>query len=722
MVIPAFGFSFGDFAAAIAFVLKAAKALRETTGAPKQYQEAVIQLELLQDSLRIVQGLQPTVDNAATIHKVQVCAGACHLPLSEFMSSVKKYEQHFGLTPPTVSTIACHVVRGSRKIKWALAVEKQLAKLMASIAPYLHMINILLGTEAFHQAQRSQDFAQQGVQIGMDTLSQLRSIGHVVNTTVATQGQVAALLPAFGSALEQQLHVTRLDFNAVGAAVQQRLQEQQAVVQAALDRLPQASNVAPPSVPLHSSDTGETVTNVRRDDEAVARRAKELLDVFRQDFICFLLVLLDLISVIPRIMCTLSSLPRSPMLLLEEHIRLEDALGRVLSLPYEHFRFWPVLHARLQAEFRDRPGETMVARNEFHIINLAAKGDRVLTREVWDRSVVPGAQLAMSMLFRDRQTARQSCPGCESVGNAISHGSTQCRLTYRLFGSQSGKPTAVPSLQRAVRALATAVSFDDLVDDPDDSRDYSLPDDQDGCHASPTQDITHFRRVHLLRMPEQSVLPRRPLPVIRSRVYSHRRLKRVFLAAIRRAHEVQKHELASAVGEIWYLSLHNDRLLDLLDAILTQRATEEQTHEFQQYVKGAKRRVRDHRSEYDRVREECRRPGEARDEVPVPLRDTWSVHVHESGGDSDGGSDRDSGDTTSAYDFDSDEEDDDEYDERGHRYQEGYVEEDELTDDEEYDADDDREDNDDARGLRGKDGVPGAEGSSGASAMGRDQG
>ncbi|KAK3069836.1 hypothetical protein LTR53_011518 [Teratosphaeriaceae sp. CCFEE 6253] len=697
MVVPAFGFSFGDFAAAIAFVVKAAKALRETTGIPKQYQEAVIQLELLQDSLRIVQGLQPTVDNAATIHKVQVCAGACHLPLSEFISSVEKYEQHFGLTPPTASTIARHVVRGSRKIKWALAVEKQLAKLMASIAPYLHMINILLGTEGFHQAQRLHDVAQQGVQIGMDTLSQLRGIGHVVNTTVATQGQVAALLPAFGSALEQQLHATRLDFNAVGAAVQQRLQEQQAVVQAALDRLPQASNTPLPNAPLHNSDTGQDVIHVRQDNVLVVQHAKELLDVFRQDFICFLLVLLDLISVVPRVMRTLASLPRSPMLLLEENIRLEDALGRVLSLPYEHFRFWPVLHARLQAEFRDRPGETMVARNEFHIINLAAKGDRVLTRDVWDRSVVPGAQLAMSMLFRDRQTTRQSCPGCESVGNAISHGrwiTWRCRLTYRLFGSQPGKTTAVPSLSRAVRALATAVSFDDLVDDPDDRPITVCPTAKMDVTRRPRR-TSHISGAFISYERRSKAFSRGRCCriVIRSRVYSHRRLKRVFLAAIRRAHEVQKHELASAVGEIWYLSLHNDRLLDLLDAILTQRATEEQTHEFQQYVKGAKRRVRDHRSEYDRVREECRRPGEARDEVHVPLRDDWSVPVNEAGGDSDDGSDRNSGDTASTYDSDTDEEDDDEHDERGHRYQEGYVEEDELSDDEEYDADDDGEDN-----------------------------
>jgi len=110
----------------------------------------------------------------------------------------------------------------------------------------------------------------------------------------------------------------------------------------------------------------------------------------------------------------LSALKRSPTLLLEDNVRLEDALGRVLSLPYEHFRYWPVLQARIQCEFRDRLGESMVMQNRYSIVNLVGGGNRVLTRKTWDRSVFPGAQLAMSMLFSERDMAQYTCPRCSS--------------------------------------------------------------------------------------------------------------------------------------------------------------------------------------------------------------------------------------------------------------------------------------------------------------------
>ncbi|KAH9828383.1 PHD-finger [Teratosphaeria destructans] len=78
----------------------------------------------------------------------------------------------------------------------------------------------------------------------------------------------------------------------------------------------------------------------------------------------------------------------------------------------------------------------------------------------------------------------------------------------------------------------------------------------------------------------------------KKRKYDAPKLKLVVESAQNRAHQVGKPDLAEAVHEIWRESLNDTRLTDLLEAILTQAATAEQTAEFQVYVRKAKRRLR----------------------------------------------------------------------------------------------------------------------------------
>ncbi|KAI7277682.1 hypothetical protein KC345_g6458 [Hortaea werneckii] len=79
----------------------------------------------------------------------------------------------------------------------------------------------------------------------------------------------------------------------------------------------------------------------------------------------------------------------------------------------------------------------------------------------------------------------------------------------------------------------------------------------------------------------------------RKRVYTPDKLMRVVQSAKERAIQVEKPDLAAAVEEIWRESLNSERLTDLLEAILLQKASKEQTREFQEFVKAAKRRLKD---------------------------------------------------------------------------------------------------------------------------------
>ena len=91
--------------------------------------------------------------------------------------------------------------------------------------------------------------------------------------------------------------------------------------------------------------------------------------------------------------------------------------------------------------------------------------------------------------------------------------------------------------------------------------------------------------------------PQAPERININRIYYPEKLKAVVDEAIRRAIESGKKSLAEAVEEIHTQSLTNQHLTTLLEAILCQNATPEQTAEFQVYVKQAKKKLRLARAE-----------------------------------------------------------------------------------------------------------------------------
>jgi hypothetical protein len=77
-----------------------------------------------------------------------------------------------------------------------------------------------------------------------------------------------------------------------------------------------------------------------------------------------------------------------------------------------------------------------------------------------------------------------------------------------------------------------------------------------------------------------------------NRIYNPLKLKSVVEEAKKRARDADKPDLADAVEEIYQQSLKNTRITELLEVILDQSATKEQTTEFQGYVRAAKKKLR----------------------------------------------------------------------------------------------------------------------------------
>jgi hypothetical protein len=110
-------------------------------------------------------------------------------------------------------------------------------------------------------------------------------------------------------------------------------------------------------------------------------------------------------------------------------------------------------------------------------------------------------------------------------------------------------------------------------------------------------------------------------------VYTPVKLKEVVDEAIKRANETGKKILADAVKEIHLQSLTDQRLTTLLEAILCQNATPEQTTEFQGYVKAAKKKLRLARNEA--ARKSPAAAAEVNGKKPLPVRSPVKEPVKE---------------------------------------------------------------------------------------------
>jgi hypothetical protein len=81
MVAPAFGFGAGDLVKAIELIGTVSKALRDTDGAATSYQQASLELSILQGVLNRVQALEVTAENADIVEAIRLCSLTCETPL-----------------------------------------------------------------------------------------------------------------------------------------------------------------------------------------------------------------------------------------------------------------------------------------------------------------------------------------------------------------------------------------------------------------------------------------------------------------------------------------------------------------------------------------------------------------------------------------------------------------------------------------------------------------
>jgi hypothetical protein len=364
MVVPAFGFSVGDFVAIIELVSKTVKALKENGGViAKRYELTLADLRTIETILRHTHNLQASDENDDVVQQIKQYGNACHEPLARFVQKLRKYEVL--AKPQSTETASLKLLRAGRSIQWTVVVAEEVARLKAAIGPQLVVISLLL------QLAAEKSHAQMLLLVRR-LANDVEDIKNAMNVNRADRDEVRVDTEAPSLALDED-------------EMDKKLPDRNGSMQSIKNH----SNAT-----LSTSDAPSTFLQIR----------KAILDFFS--------ALLLVLPTFQAFLAASTKLITAPSTLLDDNIHIVDALGRQLSLPYAHFRFWPVLRMRLDCDFKGLPGELRVKAGQFAFIDV--KDPRQYVEEMNWGKVRPGARLAMSV-FYDFQTTKMWCPNCSTA-------------------------------------------------------------------------------------------------------------------------------------------------------------------------------------------------------------------------------------------------------------------------------------------------------------------
>lgn len=134
-----FGFSAGDFIAALKLVGTIIDALRDSGEAGAAYRELVRELYSLETALLQVKRLDGEEIPQAQIISLRQVAAECQSTIDDFGKKIQKYQPHLSSSHSSTS------VKGAwMKIRWALCKKDDLAKFKACLSGHTESINMLL--------------------------------------------------------------------------------------------------------------------------------------------------------------------------------------------------------------------------------------------------------------------------------------------------------------------------------------------------------------------------------------------------------------------------------------------------------------------------------------------------------------------------------------------------------------------------------------------------
>lgn len=136
-----FGFSTGDFIAALELVATVINALRDTGGSSSEFQELLSQLYTLQTALLAVQSVELDDVQHAELAALRQAAAQCQRTIDAFWEKIQSYA-------PSLKTggSGSRAKDAWKKIKWAVCRKEDVLRFKADLVGHTESIEMLLTT------------------------------------------------------------------------------------------------------------------------------------------------------------------------------------------------------------------------------------------------------------------------------------------------------------------------------------------------------------------------------------------------------------------------------------------------------------------------------------------------------------------------------------------------------------------------------------------------
>ncbi|KAF2690483.1 hypothetical protein K458DRAFT_244512, partial [Lentithecium fluviatile CBS 122367] len=439
---PGFGFSVGDFIAAIGMclgyherfvALTLAKALKDSGTAAAEYQQVVLELQGLQNVLARLAALEPTRSNIQYVNAIRAAAMASTLSLQEFLSKLERFE-------PSMSPFAAKkpftMNKAGRQTQYAVFMAEEIQKMRALIYGNVIRINVLLATNASETLSRVELQLATHDQTLAESFQDTRDeMAKVVEESEQMKAQIAAHRAetrqhSLTSSCQVQEISSKVDSST--EAMTQRLTSLSAGLGSITDSISGIRNLSSQIISLIRVipvELGGMIQNIIRSN---ARIESTLL---RMD----------------------QNIGPSPSMALGTNIQFEDALGRThADIPFEWFQYWETFEGLLKARFKDVPGRPKIENGEYRLV-FTKRPTVSLDKDSWSDSIYPGAHIVMLMLisnvaFKDSSCPRRSCTGKVS-SNAGAAGMVTCpecglRFIPQAITADSAEADEITRLQR----------------------------------------------------------------------------------------------------------------------------------------------------------------------------------------------------------------------------------------------------------------------------------
>jgi hypothetical protein len=229
---------------------------------------------------------------------------------------------------------------------------------------------------------------------------------HLARSIISTTQNTAMPSPVFRPLIPADPRSSFQDNTAM-----QRVEHQLAAQTRLLQRLEKRDMNPQSADPLPGIKSNGMIQSAQH---TIRQSIQTMLSFFGAGVNALLMKLCIALPVIQHILRTLRVLPLLISIPISDSILFEDALGRIVHLPYVHFRHHAVFMARLRCEFKNVPGEQKVLLEQFRIFRRKCF-DEFLTKDNWDSAVRPGSKIAMSIQLDSYDDEGVACPRCENI-------------------------------------------------------------------------------------------------------------------------------------------------------------------------------------------------------------------------------------------------------------------------------------------------------------------